>query len=223
MFLFKDAVTKPNINKKKQKQIIDESELSPCEWINEFVSSSDWITFVDEVYLNDNFNLYGLSSVVEGYNSFIQFLRGHFFELPPDMSHKQALKEIEKLYTLIHARFLLTYAGVKKARKKYEKGVYGQCPRVECNRQNLLPIGLTPNYGEGKVKTYCPCCHDIYETDVDLDGALFGPYFPHFLLQASHDEMQFQPVKRSSPTFLGIPIEPDSEFGCHQNEIFKRE
>ena len=223
MFLFKDAITKPNFSKKKQKQTIDESELSPCEWVNEFVATSDWITFVDEAYINDNFNLYGLSSIVEGYSSLIKFLRGQFFELPPDMTQKQALKETEKLYTLIHARYLLTYAGVKKARKKYDKGVFGQCPRVDCNRQNLLPIGLTPTFGEEKVKTYCPCCHDIYETDVDLDGALFGPYFPHFLLQAAHDDMQFQPVVRNPQMFLGIPIEPNSEFGCHQDEIFKKE
>ncbi|EAY07468.1 Casein kinase II regulatory subunit family protein [Trichomonas vaginalis G3] len=221
MFLFDGAITKPPKQKPVMTSINDESDMSSCEWINEFIAQSDWITYVDEAYLNDNFNLYGLNSIIEGYSEVVKFLRGQFYELPPGMTTKQLLKEAEKLYTLIHARFLLTYAGVKKVKKKYESGIFGQCPRVACNHHNLLPIGMTPSYGEEKVKVYCPCCHDIYNTNQQLDGALFGPYFPHFLLQGSHDKIQFAEVKQNPQTYLGISIEPKATFGGFQNLIFK--
>lgn len=223
MFLFKGAITKPPKQKQQVTSINDESDMSACEWINEFVSKSEWLTFVDETYLNDNFNLYGLNSIIEGYSEVVKFLRGQFYELPQEMTMKMLLKEAEKLYSLVHARYLLTYAGVKKVRKKYESGVFGKCPRVACNHHNLLPIGLTPSYGEEKVKAYCPCCHDIYNTTENLDGALFGPYFPHFLLQGAHDNIQFAEVKQNPQTFFGIPIEPNATFGGFQNVIYEED
>lgn len=226
MFLFKDAAGKPAPQKqRKHLSFNDDSDLSTSDWINEFVQKKDWIITVEDQYLSDNFNLYGLDQVVEGYKSIIKFLRGQFFEFPAEMSQSQILKETEKLYTLVHARYVLTYAGIKAVKKKYEKGVYGHCPRVACKRQNLLPIGSSPNFGESKIKTYCPKCREIYETKQNLDGAAFGPYFPHLFLQSLHytmhasgDFYEDEEIPRPQMTYLGIPIEPDSPFAKLQEK-----
>ena len=47
------------------------------------------------------------------------------------------------LFGLIHARFVLTQAGLSKLYNKFLNSVYGNCPRALCDRQKVLPIGLS--------------------------------------------------------------------------------
>ena len=65
-------------------------------------------------------------------------------------------------------------------------GKFGVCPRVLCERQNVLPIGLSEILRTSRVKIYCPRCEDVYAPKKkfqDVDGAYFGCSFPHILLQ----------------------------------------
>eukprot|EP00826_Nyctotherus_ovalis_P056786 TRINITY_DN7735_c0_g1_i1.p1 TRINITY_DN7735_c0_g1~~TRINITY_DN7735_c0_g1_i1.p1 ORF type:complete len:135 (+),score=39.79 TRINITY_DN7735_c0_g1_i1:265-669(+) len=69
--------------------------------------------------------------------------------------------------------------------------MFGECPRVMCERQKLLPFGQSETPGESKLKTYCAKCTDVYEVDKqrheDVDGAFFGPNFaPMFVKSHSH-------------------------------------
>jgi hypothetical protein len=173
-------------------------------WMRAFISEHPWLCAVDEIYLNDNFNFFGLSSIVENYNEALDVIRGHTTEPPPDLQQQS-----ETLYGLIHARFLLTFPGVKEMHPKYEKKIFGTCPRVSCNHERLLPIGLSPNPGEGFVKTYCPCCQEVYETDLELDGACFGPCFP--LLYAQMDQNPHPARTEAVPmTYFGVRIGENS-------------
>ena len=64
---------------------------------------------------------------------------------------------------------------------------FGQCHRVLCRLQNLLPVGLSDGPHTSPVKLYCPRCEDIYvpksSRHASIDGAYFGTSFPHIFLQ----------------------------------------
>ncbi|KAL0574954.1 casein kinase 2 regulatory subunit [Marasmius crinis-equi] len=69
--------------------------------------------------------------------------------------------------------------------EKYKRAEFGRCPRVLCQQQPLLPVGLTDVPYEKSVKLYCGRCEDIYSPKSSrhgsIDGAYFGTTFPHLL------------------------------------------
>lgn len=71
--------------------------------------------------------------------------------------------------------------GLALVREKYLNGVFGICPRILCNKQTVLPIGLSEDTKYSRVKIFCPRCEEIYSTKhkySNMDGAYFGTYFP---------------------------------------------
>ena len=73
-------------------------------------------------------------------------------------------------------------------REKYLAGRFGVCPRVLCERQNVIPVGLSEELRTSRVKVFCPRCEDVYVPKrkcVDVDGAYFGCSFPHILLSVN--------------------------------------
>ena len=70
-------------------------------------------------------------------------------------------------------------------REKYLNGVYGTCPRILCNKQTVLPIGLSNDFKYARVKIFCPRCNEIYNAKYkqsQMDGAYFGLSFPQEFL-----------------------------------------
>lgn len=65
-------------------------------------------------------------------------------------------------------------------------GSFGYCPRVLCERQNILPIGVSEELSTSRVKVYCHRCQDVYiprQKQLDIDGAYFGTSFPHVFIK----------------------------------------
>jgi casein kinase II subunit beta len=92
------------------------------------------------------------------------------------------------LYGLIHARFIITPRGLSMMKEKFMMGSFGYCPRVLCERQNVLPIGVSEELSTSRVKVYCPRCQDVYiprSKQLDIDGAYFGSSFPHIFMKVS--------------------------------------
>jgi casein kinase II subunit beta len=90
-----------------------------------------------------------------------------------------------ELYGLIHARYITTPEGLAIMRERFLASRFGVCPRVMCEKQNCLPIGISEDVKIARVKIYCPRCKDIFspkKKSADADGAFFGTSFPYLLI-----------------------------------------
>ncbi|CAJ1328557.1 unnamed protein product [Effrenium voratum] len=103
-----------------------------------------------------------------------------------DPEFLEIYRDASDLYGVIHARYIVSPRGLQAMRDKYLKGVFGTCPRVLCDRQNTLPIGLAEDLHAAQVKMFCPKCDQVYACKSkfrELDGACFGTSFPQVFLQ----------------------------------------
>lgn len=95
-------------------------------------------------------------------------------------------QEASDLYGLLHCRFISTPRGMAKVYQKFLNGVFGTCPRALCDRQKVLPVGLSDTLRTSRFKTFCPRCEEVYipkTREINLDGAFFGTSFPHAFLK----------------------------------------
>ena len=83
-------------------------------------------------------------------------------EVLTEEQHGLVESAAEMLYGLIHVRYILTSRGMSAMYEKYKNSEFGRCPRVLCNGQPALPVGLADNPRQNTVKIFCPKCGDIY-------------------------------------------------------------
>merc|ERR1712007_58223 len=120
--------------------------------------------------------------------------------------NKEQIRCGEFFYGLLHKRYVLTNAGIAKITKKFHDGIYGKCPKLRCNGQNCLPIGIN-EVKKSTVNLYCPRCDDIFDTeDSHLDGAFFGPNLPHMYMMV---KMEARPVPKDFNPFRFQVTEDD--------------
>ena len=159
-----------------------------CNSSKDEVEDMSWLIEIDSDFLRSSVSIYGLRDKFENFSkalSIVQGNRSFLIKLPRELQ-TNIIRESNKLYGLLHARYICTDDGAYDMIKKYEAGVFGHCPRVLCNNQNLLPIGISYDLGVSPVKTYCPRCHDIYDCNMRIDGAYFGPDFPMYFIKANN-------------------------------------
>lgn len=146
---------------------------------------------LDEDFIRDPFNLHGLQDSIakQKLKTCMRMILSPSAPNEDDLNEEAFLElnqEASDLYGLLHARFILTPRGLAKVYQKYLSGVYGTCPRALCDRQKVLPVGLSDTLRTSRFKTFCPRCEEVYLPKVrqlNVDGAYFGTSFPHVFLQ----------------------------------------
>uniref|UniRef100_M4C6Y4 Casein kinase II subunit beta n=1 Tax=Hyaloperonospora arabidopsidis (strain Emoy2) TaxID=559515 RepID=M4C6Y4_HYAAE len=142
-------------------------EEEETSWIVWFCSlrENSFLCEVDEDYIEDDFNLTGLSSIVPYYDYALDIILD--IETPNDNNLTQIQQEMiesaaEMLYGLIHARYILTTKGMAAMLDKYQNVDFGRCHRVYCQGQAVLPVGQSDVPRHTTVNVFCPKCRDVF-------------------------------------------------------------
>lgn len=187
---------------------------SSLTWITWFCSlpGHEYFCEVSEEFIEDDFNLTGLNSMVPFWKEALEMVLDVEPEDTlkiPDVSLVEASAEL--LYGLVHQRYILTRAGLQAMVEKYDSGQFGTCPRVYCVACHVVPCGRSDLPGLDTVKLYCPNCHDIYTPPSSrfqgVDGAFFGTTFAHLFFQTYRE---LAPAPFTSPNAPSTSASPRS-------------
>ncbi|UYV82163.1 CSNK2B [Cordylochernes scorpioides] len=181
---------------------------------NIFNTPNKLICKVDYTYLTDPSTICGLEDYIENFHPAVEVLIGHNTlqeqALISGITENELDKSLECLFGMIHARYILTTDGMGKMLTKFLNGHFGHCPRIFCDDQSVLPIGLCDLPKISTVKTYCPKCLDVYHPDIEdkIDGAYFGPTFPHLFFMNFPHLRPHTPNRFYFPKIFGFKIHP---------------
>jgi len=187
-------------------------------WVEWFckLRGNEFFCEVPDSFIQDEFNLYGLSRVVQNYEYALDIILDNEHEEDLDVQQELSLEHsAEVLYGLIHARFIVTAGGQQIMLEKARRGEFGTCPRVSCFGQVLLPVGLSDEPLQHTVKMYCPSCGELYfpkyTRHASIDGAYFGTTFPHLLVLQNPGLVQKRPATPHIPKIFGFRIHSSSQ------------
>jgi len=197
-------------------------------WIDWFLTlkGNEFFCEVDEEFILDKFNLTGLNNEVPYFQQALDLIND---SLQDDELDGEIRADIEKaaqhLYGLIHARYVLTNRGLQKMGEKSKRGDFGRCPRVLCNGQSIVPVGLSDIPKTKTVKVYCPKCEDVYHPrssrHANLDGAYFGTSLPHILFQVFPHLVPPKAQEKYVPRIYGFKIHPSAQL--YQKKVTSHE
>ena len=201
-----------------------DTESSNQSWVDSFLerTHSNWLCRVPDSFLLDNFNLYGLSKIFPRYERCIEIIRdiSQITDeelLDPEQPTIDSI--LQGIYYIIHSRYIQSNSGLKAMKEKYEKGIFGKCPRIECHGQKVIATGASSSLGVFQCCVYCPRCQDVYHTpDIyasQLDSAAFGSsYGPLFFRTFPNLNPHEEPVMPEKTVF-GFKINKSKLRGVH--------
>ena len=193
-----------------------ESDMSGSEsWISWFVSQAgnEFLLEIDEDFIRDNFNLYGLREMFQYYDHALAMILDP--ECPgeedlQDRDYAVIYKDAAELYGMIHQRFALSPRGLSLLKEKYIRNEYGTCPRILCDGQACLPIGLRDDPRTSSARLYCPRCEQVYTPRnrqvMHLDGAFFGTSLPQMFLQTYPDQLPLEAPTPFAAKIFGFKV-----------------
>lgn len=185
--------------------------MSDGTWIGWFLNLqvNDFLCRVPHDFLGDRFNLTGLETLVPNFHSALDAILDREFDTEYGFNQTEVDTETSaQLYGHIHARYIMSARGIGDMCVKYQRGDFGFCPRIYCDGQLMLPVGLTDSFGEAHVKVYCPRCRDVYQPHdrcALLDGAMFGRSFPHMFFMQMPELLPEPPIEKYTPRSVRRP------------------
>ena len=145
-----------------------------------------------------------------------------------DLQNEEFLElnqDASDLYGLIHARFLMTKIGLAKLYNKFVNSVYGYCPWALCDKQKVLPVGLSDELRTSWVKVFCPKCEEVYIPkfkSINVDGAYFGTSVPHVFIKTFKNAIVLPPkIHKFEPSIHGFKIyaKKGSKYHSHTGRV----
>ena len=110
----------------------------------------------------------------------------HFHTIRHDTRWQSLFYVADFLGLVVMYRYILTNRGMHAMYEKYRTAAFGRCPRVFCQGQPVLPVGLSDLPRNYTVNVFCPRCHGLFfpksTRQANIDGAYFGTTFPHLYL-----------------------------------------
>ena len=192
----------------------------PTNWIHWFckLRGNEYFAEIDDEFIKNDENLVGIKIK--------DHIKTLLSEKPRDSTLTreliEELQDIREIYGLIHKRFIYTPLGMGIMREKFLDGIFGYCPRILCNKQVLLPVGLSEDVRYNQVKMFCPQCQEVYKPrdlfygygnggkiyKFDLpDGIYFGTSFPQaFLMNFPDLDPRRNDNQRYIPKLYGFRI-----------------
>ena len=192
----------------------------PIDWIHWFckLKGNEYFVEIDDDFIKKVENLEGINT-----KNFIKIILSEKNTRDYDLTKELLieLQEIREIYGFIHKRFINTPEGLGLMREKFINGIYGCCPRMLCNKQVLLPVGLSEDMRYSQVKVFCPLCQEVYKPreifygysdkkiiKFDLpDGVFFGTSFPQtFLMHFPDLDPRINNTLKYIPKLYGFRI-----------------
>ncbi|OHT11896.1 Casein kinase II subunit beta [Tritrichomonas foetus] len=185
-------------------------------WIYQFChkKENNWFSLVQIDYALDIFNCYGFDYYVPNLllaKEMICDRHCRLWSYITDEDVKAIHDQAKILYGLLHAKWICTIKGLSQMKRKIiKKERYGQCPRVCCKQNALMPVGISPVPNRHGVKLYCSRCSDIYNppSHKKYDGAFFGPAFPATFLITYPDRDYRYSFKKFPYQIFGFRLSP---------------
>ena len=182
-------------------------------WINQFCDQpgNEWYAKMEVTWAQDSFNQYGLNELLPNFDLALEMITDSHSDqwiYLSDSNIEAILVQAKHLYGLLHARYIIQFEGIRKMRQKYLDGLFGTCPRVLCENEKLLPVGTSHKIRHHSLKLYCPKCNDIYKCppNIQIDGAHFGPAFPHVFFTSYTKFDSFKNFKPFKMQMFGFPV-----------------
>lgn len=117
-------------------------------------------------------------------------------------------------------------------KSRFKEGIFGYCPRVICENQPVIPVGLSDLPGKGSVKLFCPNCLDIYRPPFskhhNIDGCAFGTTSAHLMFlsfpsvltgMAREKFLHSIPQDESSDSVASDPLESSNEASSERKPL----
>ncbi|KAL6903408.1 hypothetical protein ACP4OV_004221 [Aristida adscensionis] len=166
------AMSKGKLSDVESETDSEESDVSASDgedmsWISWFCSlrGNEFFCEIDDEYIQDDFNLCGLSNQVPYYDYALDLIldvESSHGDMLTDEQNELIESAAEMLYGLIHVRYILTSKGLAAMLDKFKRVDFGRCPRFYCSGQPCLPVGQSDIPRSSTVMLYCPRCEDIY-------------------------------------------------------------